>query len=539
MNRAAIFALVLLAASAAAHSQSKDLIGVYEDALHNDPVIRQADANRLAARESKPQALSALLPQINGTAGYTRDHNSGFADQINVISDPQHPNAQIPVVLSEPNTISTTTKQWALNLRQNLFSWSNWMALKAASGTVAQAEATYQAAEQQLILRVAQAYFAVLTADDTLQANQTALEAISRQLDQANKRFEVGLIAITDVEDAKAARDSAASTVIAAKRTLATTQYQLEEITGQNYNRLAKPGTDMPLLNPEPADEDRWVNISLEQNPTLVSSRLQADVARDNVKVAQGGHFPTLDLVAGRSWQATNSDQSFLITDQNGQQTTYPFNDVDSKVNDRQIGLQFTLPIFSGGLTQSKVRQAQYQWIAAKEGVVQSSRATERAARDAYLGVISGIARVQSLRQALESNQTALKATEAGYEVGTRTSVDVLNARRNLVQAQTDYAASRYDYIVSVLQLRLAAGTLDLPELTQVNTWLTTSEATSPAVPTPQTVAPTVPPADNAPPPPMAPAPAPRTRSRATQPPPAAPATQPPSATQPPPNGRP
>jgi outer membrane protein len=534
MNRASTLALVLLVFSGGA--SSKDLIGVYEDALHNDPVIRQADANRLAARESKPQALAALLPQINGTAGYTRDHSSGFADQINVVSSPTNPNVLQPVILSEPNTIATDTKQWALNLRQSLFSWSNWMTLKAASSTVAQAEATYQAAEQQLILRVAQAYFAVLTADDTLQANQAALEAISRQLDQANKRFEVGLIAITDVEDAKAARDSAASTVIAAKRTLATSENQLEEITGQKYDRLAKPGMDMPLLNPEPADEDRWVNISLEQNPTLVSSRLAADIARDNVKVAQGGHLPTLDLVAGRSWQSSSSDQSFFIEGQ-----TFPFNDVDSKVNDRQIGLQFTLPIFSGGLTQSKVRQAEYQWIAAKEGVVQNSRATERQARDAYLGVISGVARVQSLRQALESNQTALKATEAGYEVGTRTSVDVLNARRNLVQAQTDYASGRYDYIVSVLQLRLAAGTLDRPELMQVNAWLNTSEPTSPAVPTPETIAPTVPPADNAPPPPMSPAP--RTRSLGPQPPPPAPAqppaNQPPPGAQPPPNGRP
>jgi outer membrane protein len=537
MNRASALGLLLLVFSAGA--SAKDLIGVYEDALHNDPVIRQADANRLAARESKPQALSYLLPQVNGTAGYTRDHNSGFADQINVVSSPTNPNLLEPVILSEPNTIATTTKQWALNLRQSVFSWSNWMALKAASATVAQAEATYQAAEQQLILRVAQAYFAVLADDDTLQADQASLEAISRQLDQANKRFEVGLIAITDVEDAKAARDSAASTVIAAKRTLATAEDQLQEITGQKYDRLAKPGMDMPLLNPEPAEEDRWVNISLEQNPTLVSSRLAADIARDNVNVAKGGHLPTLDLVAGRSYTYSSADESFLIENQN-----FPFNDVESKINDRQIGLQFTLPIFSGGLTQSKVRQAEYQWIAAKEGVVQSSRATERQARDAYLGVISGIARVQSLRQALESNETALKATEAGYEVGTRTSVDVLNARKNLVQAQTDYASSRYDYIVSVLQLRLAAGTLDRPELTQINNWLTTSEATSPAVPTPQTVAPTVPPADNAAPPPMAPAP--RTRSRATPPPPAVPtpavptpAGPPPPATQPPPNGTP
>src|SRR6516164_3258648 len=454
MNRAATLALVLLALPLAA--PAKDLIGVFEDALQNDPVIRQADANRLAARESKPQALAALLPQINGTAGWTRDHNSGIQTQIFSVPNPNVPGTQQLVTAQLPDTIDSTGYQWGLTLRQNVFSWSNWMALKAASHEVAQAEANYAAAEQQLILRVAQAYFAVLTAYDTLQADQTSLEAISRQLDQANKRFEVGLIAITDVEDAKAARDSAASTVIAAKRTLATSEDQLQEITGQKYDSLGKPGPDMPLNNPEPADEERWVNISLEQNLTLISSRLQADIARENVRVAFGGHLPTLDLVAGRSYNYTSSDQIF-----DGQR----FSNIDSKVNDRQIGLQFTLPIYSGGFTQSKVRQAQYQWIAAKEGVVQSSRATERQARDAYLGVISGIARVQALRQAVESNQTSLKATEAGYEVGTRTSVDVLNARRLLVQAQTDYAAARYDYIVSVLQLRLAAGNLDRTQL--------------------------------------------------------------------------
>jgi len=491
MNRAATLTLLLLALPLAA--PAKDLIGVFEDALHNDPVIRQADANRLAARESKPQALAALLPQLNGTAGITRDHSSGFQTQPFQVSNPSNPSGppQLAVVRTA-DQIDNTIQQWALNLRQNVFSWSNWMALKAASHEVAQAEANYAAAEQQLILRVSQAYFAVLTAYDTLQADQTALEAISRQLDQANKRFEVGLIAITDVEDAKAAHDSAASTVIAAKRTLATSEYQLQEITGQQYDALAKPGPDMPLNNPEPADQDRWVNISLEQNLTLISSRLQADIARENVRVAQGGHLPTLDLVAGRSWNYTSSDQVFDGT---------PFSNVDSKVNDRQIGLQFTLPIYSGGFTQSKVRQAEYQWIAAKEGVVQSSRATERQARDAYLGVISGIARVQALRQAVESNQTALKATEAGYEVGTRTSVDVLNARRNLVQAETDYATARYDYIVSVLQLRLAAGNLDRPQLAELNSSLTVTVPTSPARATPESLTPTVPPSQPLPPP--------------------------------------
>ena len=475
MNRASTLALVLLAFSGTA--PAKDLVGVFEDAVHNDPVIRQADANRLAAREARPQAWAAVLPQLNGTASATGDHNAGEQPFFGT-----GPNGA-PLVTSAPAVVDTTSKKWALNLQQNLFSWANWMALKGAGHEVAQAEATYQAAEQQLILRVAQAYFNVLAAEDGLEANQASLEAISRQLDQANKRFEVGLIAITDVQEAKAARDTAAAAVIAAKRTLATSEDQLQEITGQKYDRLSKPGGDMPLKSPEPADESRWVNISLEQNLSLISSRLGAEIARDNVRVAVGGHLPTLDLVAGRSYQRQGVNENFA-----GERFGY-----DSYFNDRQIGLQLTVPIFSGGFTQSKVRQTQYRWIAAKEAVVQSSRATERQARDAYLGVISGIARVQALRQALESSQTALKATEAGYEVGTRTAVDVLNSRKTLVQAKTDYSGSRYEYIVSVLQLRLAAGNLDRPQLTEINSYLTVAAPTSPAVPTPESLAPTIP----------------------------------------------
>jgi len=474
MNRASTFALVLLAFSGPA--PAKDLVGVFEDAVHNDPVIRQADANRLAAREARPQAWAAVLPQLNGTASTTGDHNAGQQPFFGTAAN------GAPVVLPVPAIVDTSTRTWALNLRQNVFSWSNWMALKGAGREVAQAEATYQAAEQQLILRVAQAYFNVLAAEDGLEANQASLEAISRQLDQANKRFEVGLIAITDVQEAKAARDTAAAAVIAAKRTLATSEDQLQEITGQKYDRLSKPGGDMPLKSPEPADESRWVNISLEQNLSLISSRLGAEIARDNVRVAVGGHLPTLDLVAGRSYQRQGVNETIA-----GEPFGY-----DSYFNDRQIGLQLTVPIFSGGFTQSKVRQTQYLWIAAKEAVVQSSRATERQARDAYLGVISGIARVQALRQALESSQTALKATEAGYEVGTRTAVDVLNSRKTLVQAKTDYSGSRYDYIVSVLQLRLAAGNLDRPQLTEISSYLTVDAPTSPPV-TPENLAPTIP----------------------------------------------
>jgi outer membrane protein len=475
-------ACMLLAGALAQSAAAKDLIGVYEDAVKNDPQIRAADANRLASRESRPQALAALLPQISGTAAYTRDHNGGNEDQIDVTPPPN----SVPFAAPLPFTAGTGEKQWALNLRQNLFSWENWETLKASNSQVAEAEATYAAAEQNLIFRVSQAYFNVLSAQDNLEAQQASLQAIAHQLEQADKRYDVGLIAITDVQEAKASRDTASAAVIAAKRTLATSEDQLQEITGAKYDALSKPGDDMPLNMPEPSDEERWVNISLDQNLTLISSRLAADIARDNVKVAFGGHLPTLDLVAGRTY--TNQYGNYIYDGA-------AIDNFGSRINDRSISLQLTVPIFSGGLTQSKVRQSQYLWIAAKEQVVQNSRATERQARDAYLGVISGIARVQALKQALQSSQTALTATEAGYEVGTRTAVDVLNQRRSLVQAQTDYSGSRYDFIVSIIQLRLAAGNLDRAQLAQINGWLGVQAPTSPPVETPESLTPKLPPA--------------------------------------------
>jgi outer membrane protein len=472
MNRALIFLFVALGLAGAAGA--RDLVGVYEDALQSDPQIREANANRLAAREARPQAWSTVLPQLSGTASRTQDRQGGTESNLSVPTGGVALNPGTNTYAPISYEAHSTAKSWALNLRESLFSWANWMAIKQADSQIAQAEANYLAAEQNLVLRVAQAYFNVLSAQDALDANQASLEAISRQLDQANKRFEVGLIAITDVQEAKAARDTAAAAVIAAKRTLATTGDQLSEITGQKYDTLSKPGGDMPLNSPQPADEDQWVKVSLDQNASLLSSRLAADIARDNVRIAFGGHLPTLDLVASKSHTTTDADESF------GGLGRFPN---DSANNDRQYTLQITIPIFSGGYTQSRVRQTQYLWIAAKEQVVQSSRATERQARDAYLGVISGIARVQALRQALESSQTALKATEAGYEVGTRTAVDVLNSRRTLVQAQTDYAGSRYDYIVSVIQLRLASGNLSRPDVDEVNKWLAVTAPTVPAQP--------------------------------------------------------
>jgi outer membrane protein len=477
------FAIGFPAAAVAA-----DFTQVYRDALANDPTFAQADATYMAAREARPEAWAVLLPQVSGSAGKTWDHTAGLSTTLGSTGT----GATAPYRIY--STTQLSAKQWSLNLSEDVFSWSDWMNLKAADSQVAEAQATYEAAAQDLILRVATAYFNVLAALDTLQAQESSLQAFDLQLEQADKRYQVGLIAITDVEQARAARDTAAAAVIAAKQSLATADDQLEVITGRQYGTLSEPGPDMPLVMPNPADQNQWVQTSLQQNLTLIASRLAADVARDNVRIAFGGHLPTLSLIGSRSFSSSSIDESIV-----GIGT---FNDLPNRTNDRQIGLEVTVPIFSGGGTEARVHQAQYQWIAAKDAVEQASRSTVQQARDAYLGVISGIAHVQALQQALTSSETSYRATEAGYKVGTQTEVDVLNALSTLVQAKTNYAASRYAYITSVVQLRFAAGTLDPNEVQAINRWLNAPSSVSAGAITPEALTPPPPPPIPQPPPP-------------------------------------
>ncbi len=453
-----LFVLCVSAASAPA----ADLLAVYQRALQNDPQLREAEATRLAALETKPQALAALLPQISGSGLVTREHDSGLSTLTQPLSSPPG-----PVILQTypfDGRIATTRHRYGVDLRQNLFRWENWVALQRADAQVAQAEADYQAAQQDLMERVAQRYFDVLAAQDDLEAQQVALTSIQRQLDQAESRFQIGLIAVTDVEEARAAHDSGAAAVIAAKRTLASTQELLREITGDAFDWLARPIEPFELATPDPVSEDRWVDMALQQNLALVSSRLAADIARENISSARGGHFPSLDLVGSRYKLTTNGVDTFTDGTPAGGTT------LDQ--NQRTIGLQLTFPIYAGGMVSSQVRQAVYQHRAAKERVERVARQTEHDARDSYLGVLSEISRVKALRRAVESNATSLRATESGYEAGTRTAVDVLQSRQLWVQAQTSYSRSRYDYMLNVLKLQLAAGILSQQSLEKINSLL-------------------------------------------------------------------
>jgi len=463
----ALHIAVCTALFSATAAQASDLAEVYARALQNDPQIREAEANRLATLENKPQALSSLLPQLSASAGWDKRKSDG-SSPFSTVTDTGD------VLTFQGNSVvDSKTKSWDVTLRQSIFRWENWVGLKQADKQVAQAEVDYQAAQQDLILRTSEAYFNVLAAKDTLTAAEATYEALGRQLEQAEKRFEVGLIAVTDVQEAKAAYDSATADLIQAKRNLATQLEFLRELTGDSFDTLNAPGEDMTMSAPNPANEEDWVKLAMDQNLQLNSSRIAAEISRDDISLQRGGHYPSVDLVLSRGNQDVSGDRTFSFYDPGTSDTTRSISPLTSNTDDTIIGLQLTLPIYSGGVTSSRVRQAEYRHRAARERLERTARATERDTRDAYLGVMSEMSRVKALKQAVESAKIALQATEAGYEVGTRTTVDVLDGRRRLFEAETAYARSRYDYLINVLKLKLAAGSLDPVQVSQLNNQLT------------------------------------------------------------------
>ena len=366
-------AAVLLGLGSSA-TYAVDLLDVYQRALQSDPVIREAEALRLATLERKPQALAELLPQLNAAGSINRRESEGSTTFLQAL-DPGPP--PTTVIVNTDQETDSDFWQYQVELRQTVFRWDQWVTLQRADAEVAQAQIEYQAAEQDLIVRVAQRYFDVLAASDTLDAAVATAEAVERQLEQAEKRFEVGLIAITDVQEARAANDEAAAAVIAAKRVLSTREELLRELTGELFRELQSPGEDMPLKTPVPLDESEWVEVALEQNLALQSSRLAADIAKENVRLARAGHYPSLDLVLTHTGFDQNADQT-----NNG--LTGP---ADADQTQDTISLQLNFPIYSGGAVSSSVREQVYRHRAARERLERVARETERATRDAYVGV--------------------------------------------------------------------------------------------------------------------------------------------------------
>lgn len=294
MNKAMnIRSLVILMGSFAVPvaGDAATLLEVYQQALQSDPRIHEAEARRLAALEAEPQARGVLLPQIEFNSDWTKTDSSGsgVGNDINVNPDTGEI-LVVPVPFS--SEIRDETTRWQFSLRQTLFRWDQIVGLRRADKLVAKAEADREAAQQDLIVRVTQTYFDVLAAEDRLRAIHANRQAIARQLEQAKQRFEVGLIAITDVQESQAAYDQSVADEIGAKRTLATSREFLREITGEYIQELAAPSEDLPLNNPTPTSEEAWIDLAMSQNLALISSRLDEELARDEISFRRNGHYP-------------------------------------------------------------------------------------------------------------------------------------------------------------------------------------------------------------------------------------------------------
>lgn len=465
-----ILIVVSLFICAASPVAAEDLMEIYERAVQYDPVLRQAEAIYLARLEARPQARSSLLPSLWFSAGSSTSHSEDPNRPINFASGQPDPD----IISREQDQ---TGSNFNVSLSQTVFDWGQFLALKQADRFLTQTEINYQIARQNLLVRVATTYFMVLAAEDTLASEVAAREAIGRQLEQAERRFEVGLLAITDAQEAQAGYDLAIAAEILAQQNLATTQEFLREIIGESVVDLAGPAVEIPLLRPDPANAEEWVQTALDQSLPLISSRIESDIALDEISIQRSVRLPRLSFSGsvGESGSATTRINNLINNApclQNSSACPPLRADSQSDSQRYSFSLNFSIPLFAGGYNSSRIQQSVYEHRASLEGLEAVARATERETRDAYLSVISEISRVMALRQAVESSQTALRATEAGFEVGTRTTVDVLISQNLLSAAETTYARSRYDYILNVLRLKLAAGSLNVTDFEEVNSWL-------------------------------------------------------------------
>jgi len=419
-------------------SHAEDLLEIYRYAQQSDPQLLAAEAGNQAAQEVRAQSRAALLPQLNLSANVTQ-HSSDITKS----------NTTTPT-----GEETYTSNGYTVSLVQSLYHHEYYVQLRQADASIARANAEYEGAKQSLILRVAEAYFNVLAAQDSLTTAEASKRAFSQQLRQTQQRFDVGLSAITDVHEAQAAYDSAVATELAAQSQLDTNRENLREIIGRDPVALSVLKDEVPLMSPDPADINQWVEKAQKQNLSLLAAEAAARAAQEELNKRQAGHYPTLDLVASHNYN-DSTDYAY------GNEST-----------NNSIGVQLNVPIYSGGLTTAQTREARALYTQAQEALEQQRRATVRETRSAYLSVTTGISQVNARKQALASAQTALEATQAGFEVGTRTIVDVLNSQRERFTAQSEYLRARYDYLLATLRLKQAAGSLNLDDIAKINNWL-------------------------------------------------------------------
>lgn len=429
--------LLLLPACALAD----DLLSLHQQAIEHDPELGQAQIALSIAKEGKTQSRSQLLPSINFSANTTYNAQKGTVGQINgldIMTDDRY-----------------NSYGYSLNLTQPIYRHNAWVQYRQASIQIQQTETALRAAEQALILRLAERYFDVLAAQDFLRFSQSEEQALELQLKQTKQRFEVGLIAITDLHEAQAGFDIAVTQTINAENALILSFDALQEITDQPQTELKKLNKTIQQTKPNPAHAKQWVEQALQQNLQLESTQLQNRQLRQEISRLRGGHYPTLDIVANRS-NSVAAGGGFGSSD----------------IDNTSVGLVLNVPVYLGGATRSQVRQAHDQLEKNRLLLKQQQRAVKRQTRQAYLGVISSISQTRALEQAVISSKSALQAIKTGLEVGTRTTVDLLQATRKLYRAQYDLSRSRYDYIINTLRLKQATGTLSPADLEQINRWL-------------------------------------------------------------------
>lgn len=426
----------VFSALASAPVWSSTLMEVYEKASMEDATLAAAEAKYRAATQAKPQARAALLPQINASAGYDKKDIS-YEDANPAFSDDKYDHIT-----------------YGLRLDQVLFDRSSWLRASQADLQIAQAAAQIEAERQNLIVRTAEAYFNVLAAQDNLSFAQAEKEAISRQLEETRQRFEVGMIAITDVRESEAQYDLAVAQEIDAVNQLDIANEALRVIIGEAPDELARLQDDFVPRAPDANSIDSWMDRALKNSLLLKAAEMGKTLAAEEVKRRRAGHLPTLALKAEAGVQ--DDDGGFS----------------KGTATDKTIGLALKLPIYSGGLVSAQVAEAEELYRQAKEQYEAQKREIVRQSRASFLSVQSGISRVKALKQALASTQTAAKATRAGFEVGTRTSVDVLLSLRETYRAKRDYSRARYDYVLSTLRLKQATGLLKATDLEQINNWM-------------------------------------------------------------------
>ena len=411
-----------------------DLMDVYRDALSQDPVYAAARYTYEAGKEVLPQARAGILPSIGLEAGVNR--NNRDTDGV--------------------PTLDYTGRSYTLRLSQPLFRMQNWIVVDQAGLQVKQSEALFADASQNLIVRSAQAYFDVLLAQDNVSLSGAQKTAISEQLAQAKRNFEVGTATITDTYEAQAKYDLAVAKEISDLNDLEIKKRALQQLIAKMPASLA-PLRDNPVLAlPQPSEMEQWVAAAEEASPTIAQLRLAYEIARKEVDRNYAGHMPTLDLTG--SYNNSNSPTGI------GSGT------LDSR--NTSIGLSLNFPLYSGGGTQSRVRQSLSNRDRAQQDLENTKRTVSQSVRQNYLGVTNGVLQVKALEAALISNKSSLDATVLGKEVGVRTNVDVLNAQQQLFQAQRDLQQARYNTILSQLRLKSAAGRLKEEDLAEVNRML-------------------------------------------------------------------